>query len=143
MTSATDLALALEDNCPRSLVTHTTLYDLIAAINAEVHAEDDALVIACVVHLLNTQRLTYRGASSPHRLLAARQATRQRRKTSMTGRHKRSSSTALRGPTSRSDGVPRLRPQIVVGSCLQTPTTAGCGSPRLEVVRPAGEGGIG
>jgi hypothetical protein len=37
------------------------LYDLIAAINAEVGVEEDDLVVACIVHLLKTQRLTYGG----------------------------------------------------------------------------------
>jgi hypothetical protein len=44
---------------PRSLIIRTTLYDLIAAFNAEVGADEDDLVITGVMHLLNTHRLTY------------------------------------------------------------------------------------
>jgi hypothetical protein len=58
MTMSTDSMLALGDRWPRWLVTYTTLYDLIAAINTEVGAEEDDLVIACVLHLLNAQRRT-------------------------------------------------------------------------------------
>ena len=65
MTIATESALALEDKCSCALVTHTTLYDLIAAVNAEVDEEEDELVVACVVHLLKTQRLTCGGALHP------------------------------------------------------------------------------
>jgi hypothetical protein len=53
---------------PGSLIIRTTLYDLIAAINAEV-GTDDHLAIAAVVHLLKTHRLTYLRASKPRRLV--------------------------------------------------------------------------
>ncbi len=96
MTISTDSALALEDKCPCSLVTHTTLYDLIAAINAEVGAEEDDLVVACVVHLLKTQRLTYGGASAPQRLVTAHRPAPRRRNAGMTGRHRSTPRNALR-----------------------------------------------
>jgi hypothetical protein len=39
----------------------TTLYDLIAAVRAEVGADDDDLVITTVVHLLNSHRPRFIG----------------------------------------------------------------------------------
>ena len=42
----------------------TTLYDLITAIQAVVNPEDDALVVATVVHLVRSGRLTWRGQAS-------------------------------------------------------------------------------
>jgi hypothetical protein len=53
---------------PRPLIIYTTLYDLFAAINAEVGADEDDLAIAAAVHLLATQRLTYLGISKPRNL---------------------------------------------------------------------------
>ena len=38
---------------------HTTLYDLIASINEEVGPDENRVVTATVVHLLNTYRVTY------------------------------------------------------------------------------------
>jgi hypothetical protein len=55
----------LQGKRPRSLIIRTTLYDLIAALNAEVGADEDDLVIAGVMHLLNTHQLTYSYASRP------------------------------------------------------------------------------
>jgi hypothetical protein len=40
----------------------TTLYDLVAALNTEVAAEDDALVTAAVVHLINANRVRFIGS---------------------------------------------------------------------------------
>ena len=40
----------------------TTLYDLVAAVNAEVDPEDDALVTAAVVHLINANRARFVGS---------------------------------------------------------------------------------
>ena len=40
----------------------TTLYDLVAALNAEVDSEDDALVTAAVVHLINANRARFVGS---------------------------------------------------------------------------------
>jgi hypothetical protein len=38
------------------------LYDLVAALNAEVDPEDDALVTAAVVHLINANRARFVGS---------------------------------------------------------------------------------
>ena len=40
----------------------TTLYDLIATLNAEFSPDEDAVVTATVVYLLNTHRVTCTGA---------------------------------------------------------------------------------
>jgi hypothetical protein len=40
----------------------TTLYDLVAALNTEVDPEDDALVTAAVVHLINANRARFVGS---------------------------------------------------------------------------------
>ena len=40
----------------------TTLYDLVAALNAEVNPEDDALVTAAAVHLINANRTRFIGS---------------------------------------------------------------------------------
>ena len=45
---------------PTSLTT--TLYDLVAALNTEVDAEDDALVTAALVHLINANRARFVGS---------------------------------------------------------------------------------
>jgi hypothetical protein len=50
-----------EEATPSRLTT--TLYDLIAAIQEVVGAEDDALVVTTVGHLLQSGRLTWRGQS--------------------------------------------------------------------------------
>jgi hypothetical protein len=50
---------------PRALFIRTTLYDLIAAINAEVSADEEDLVVALVVQLVKAHRLTYLGPFSP------------------------------------------------------------------------------
>jgi hypothetical protein len=39
----------------------TTLYDLIAALQAMVGPDDDALVVATMMHLLQSGRLTFPG----------------------------------------------------------------------------------
>jgi hypothetical protein len=48
---------------PRALLIHTTLYDLMAAVNAEVGADEGDLAIAYVVQLVKACRLTYLGPS--------------------------------------------------------------------------------
>jgi hypothetical protein len=48
-----------EEATPSRLTT--TLYDLITAIQDVVGADDDALVVATLVHLLRCGRLTWRG----------------------------------------------------------------------------------
>jgi hypothetical protein len=50
---------------PRALRIRTTLYDLIAAINAEVGADEEHLVVALMVQLVRARRLTYLGPLSP------------------------------------------------------------------------------
>ncbi|MBM3223670.1 MAG: hypothetical protein FJZ47_07720 [Candidatus Tectomicrobia bacterium] len=40
----------------------TTLYDLVAALNEEVDPEDDALVTAAMVHLINANRARFAGS---------------------------------------------------------------------------------
>jgi hypothetical protein len=44
-------------SAPTSITT--TLYDLVAALNAEVNPEDDALVTAAVVHIINANRARF------------------------------------------------------------------------------------
>ena len=44
----------------------TTLYELIVAIQDLVGPQDDALVVATVVHLLQSQRLTMLRAAKTH-----------------------------------------------------------------------------
>ena len=51
----------------------TTLYDLITALQDVVAPDDDALVVATVVHLLRSGRLTWRGTDSVLRRPARRQ----------------------------------------------------------------------
>jgi hypothetical protein len=68
MNISTDSAWRWWGKRPRSLIIRTTLYDLIAALNAEVGADEDDLVIAGAMHLLNTYRLTYSYASRPGRV---------------------------------------------------------------------------
>jgi len=75
--------LVLKGKWPHSLIIQTTLYDLIAAINAEVGAEEDDLVIALVVHILKTHWLTYLGTVNPRRFVTDQsQAIRGRHKVS-------------------------------------------------------------
>jgi hypothetical protein len=46
----------------------TTLYDLVATINAELSPDEDNVVTATVVHLLNTHLVTCTGALQGYRL---------------------------------------------------------------------------
>ena len=143
MTISTDSALALEDKCPCSLVTQTTLYDLITAIHAEVGAEEDDLVVACVVHLLKTQRLTYEGASAPRRLVTAHQPAPRRRNAGMTGRHRSTPRNALRAASPRSYGSPHPWRPSVLGGRPRTSGTGGCESPWFPAVIASGDGETG
>jgi hypothetical protein len=68
MNISADSTWGLRGKRRHSLIIRTTLYDLIAALNAEVGADEDDLVIAGVMHLLNTYRLTYSYASKPCRV---------------------------------------------------------------------------
>jgi hypothetical protein len=47
----------------------TTLYDLVATLNTEFSPDEDNAVIATVVHLLNTHRVTCTGALRGYRLV--------------------------------------------------------------------------
>ncbi len=47
----------------------TTLYDLIATLNAELSPDEDNVVTATVVHLLNTHRVTCTGTLQGYQLV--------------------------------------------------------------------------
>ena len=47
----------------------TTLYDLISTLNAELSPDEDNVVTATVVHILNTHRVTCTGALQGYRLV--------------------------------------------------------------------------
>ena len=47
----------------------TTLYDLVATLNAELSPDEDNVVTETVVHLLNTHRVTCTGALQGYRLV--------------------------------------------------------------------------
>jgi hypothetical protein len=49
------------DKAQEPVIITTTLYDLIEAINSEVSPEEDALVIATVMALLNSGRVRFLG----------------------------------------------------------------------------------
>ena len=51
--------LAVADNGPATIIT--TLYDLIAAIQAAVAPDDNALVVATAAHMLGASRVTWLG----------------------------------------------------------------------------------
>ena len=48
---------------------HTTLYDLIAAVSAEVGPDEENVAMATMVHILNTYRVTCRGDFEGYRLV--------------------------------------------------------------------------
>ena len=48
---------------------HTTLYNLIAALSAEVESDEEDVLTATVVHLLNTHRVTCTGDLQGYRLV--------------------------------------------------------------------------
>ena len=52
----------------------TALYDLVATLNAEFSPAEDNVVIATVVHLLNTHRVTGTGALQGYRLVCNNRA---------------------------------------------------------------------
>ena len=47
----------------------TTLYDLVATLNAELSPDEDNVVTETVVHLLNTHRVTCTGALQGYRMV--------------------------------------------------------------------------
>jgi hypothetical protein len=53
----------LEDTAPTTIIT--TLYDLIDAIQTAAGPHDDAIVVATVLHLLHSGRVTWHGGSAP------------------------------------------------------------------------------
>ena len=56
---------------PERMAIHTTLYDLSAALSAEVGPDEADVVTAAVVHLLNTHRVTCIGHLTGYRLRAS------------------------------------------------------------------------
>jgi hypothetical protein len=90
MNIAAHSVLVSKREWPHSLIIRTTLYDLIAAINAEVGADEDDLVIALVIHLLKTHWLTYMGTVKPRRFVTNQsQAIRWRHKAFTAARNRR------------------------------------------------------
>lgn len=51
------------------MAIHTTLYDLIAALSEEVRPDEEVVLTATVVHLLNTHRVTCTGDLQGYRLV--------------------------------------------------------------------------
>jgi len=47
----------------------TTLYDLVAVLNTELSPDEDSIVTATIVQLLNTHRVTCTGALQGYRLV--------------------------------------------------------------------------
>lgn len=54
---------------PSSTAIQTTLYDLLAALQAAVRPDEDAVVTAVVVHLLQTHRVTCTDNQERYRLV--------------------------------------------------------------------------
>ncbi len=54
---------------PSPTKIHTTLYNLIAALSAEVGPDEEDVLTATVVHLLNTHRVTCSGDLRGYRLV--------------------------------------------------------------------------
>jgi len=54
---------------PSPTALQTTLYDLMAALRAEVGPDEDDVVTATVVHLLQTHRVTDTGNQARYRLV--------------------------------------------------------------------------
>src|SRR2546428_2726491 len=54
---------------PQPMAIHTTLYDLIAALSAEVGPDEEDVLTATVVHLLNSHRVTCTGSLQGYRLV--------------------------------------------------------------------------
>jgi hypothetical protein len=52
------------------MAIHTTLYDLSAALSAEVGPDEEDVVTAAVIHMLNTRRVTCTGSLTGYRLRA-------------------------------------------------------------------------
>jgi hypothetical protein len=54
---------------PQLLILRTTLYDLIAAINAQTQADEDDVITATLMHLLQARRVTHLGIFKYRRLV--------------------------------------------------------------------------
>ena len=54
---------------PASTTIQTTLYELIAALSAEVGADEADVVTAALVHLLQTHRVAWTGPLAGYRLV--------------------------------------------------------------------------
>jgi hypothetical protein len=51
------------------MAIHTTLYDLIAAFSAEVRPDEEDVLTATIVHLVNTHRVTCTGNLKGYQLV--------------------------------------------------------------------------
>ena len=67
---ATNLATVSETSSTPVSVT-TTLYDLIEAVNTEVSLDEDRLVAAVVMHLINSSRARFVGSRKTLAVVAA------------------------------------------------------------------------
>ena len=67
---ATNLATVPETSSTPVRVT-TTLYDLIEAVNTEVSLDEDRLVAAAVMHLINSSRARFVGSRKTLAVVAA------------------------------------------------------------------------
>jgi hypothetical protein len=112
--------LVLKGKRPHSLMIFTNLYNLITAINTAMDTEQDGLVIACVVHVLKTHRLTYLGTSVPRRLVIDQSRVPQRRPD-------QTATTAHRGK--RTSSIPRMLPSRVYTSTKYLPSISSGGTP--------------
>ena len=54
---------------PEPMAIHTTLYNLLAALSAEAGPDEEDVLTATVVHLLNTYRVTCTGNLKGYRLV--------------------------------------------------------------------------
>lgn len=54
---------------PHPMAIHTTLYNLIAALSTEVGPDEEDVLTATVVHLLNSHRVTCTGNLQGYRLI--------------------------------------------------------------------------
>lgn len=52
-----------------SRAIHTSLYDIIAALSAKIGPDEEDVLTATVVHLLNSRRVTCTGALQGYRLV--------------------------------------------------------------------------
>jgi len=83
-------AQILKGRQPQWLLIRTTLYDLIAAISAEVQADEDDLITATMAHLLEARRVTHLSMFKYRRLVVRpRWASRQHQCAANTSRFQR------------------------------------------------------